>query len=61
MNLGDEFEIEAGAQQVMARFSQNSPNTVLRGFAVCVGGLARRKFDGALSDGHALLSGLQRR
>jgi hypothetical protein len=28
-NLGDEFEIEAGAQQVMARFSQNSPNTVL--------------------------------
>ena len=29
MNLGDEFEIEAGAQQVMARFSQNSPNTIL--------------------------------
>lgn len=29
MNLGDEFEIEAGAQQVFARFSQNSPNTVL--------------------------------
>ena len=29
MNLGDEFEIDAGAQQVMARFSQNSPNTVL--------------------------------
>jgi len=29
INLGDEFEIDAGAQQVMARFSQNSPNTVL--------------------------------
>ncbi|HEY2466809.1 MAG TPA: carboxypeptidase-like regulatory domain-containing protein [Terracidiphilus sp.] len=29
INLGDEFEIEAGAQQMMARFSQNSPNTVL--------------------------------
>jgi hypothetical protein len=29
MNLGDEFEINAGAQQVMARFSQNSPNMVL--------------------------------
>jgi hypothetical protein len=29
MNLGDEFQIEAGAQQVMARFSQNSPNTIL--------------------------------
>ena len=29
MNFGDEFEIEAGAQQVMARFNQNSPNTVL--------------------------------
>ncbi len=28
MNLGDEFEIDAGAQQVMARFSQNSPNTI---------------------------------
>jgi len=29
MNLGDEFAIEAGTQQVMARFSQNSPNTVV--------------------------------
>jgi hypothetical protein len=29
MNLGDEFEAEAGAEQVLARFSQNSPNTVL--------------------------------
>jgi Carboxypeptidase regulatory-like domain len=29
MNLGDEFEAEAGAQQVVARFSQNSPNTVM--------------------------------
>ncbi|WP_348265270.1 carboxypeptidase-like regulatory domain-containing protein [Telmatobacter sp. DSM 110680] len=29
INLGDEFEIDAGAQQVMARFSQNSPNTIL--------------------------------
>jgi hypothetical protein len=28
INLGDEFEIEAGSQQVMARFIQNSPNTV---------------------------------
>ena len=30
MSLGDEFEIDAGAQQVMARFSQNSPNTILQ-------------------------------
>ena len=29
INLGDEFEIEAGTQQVLAKFSQNSPNTVL--------------------------------
>ena len=29
INLGDEFEIDAGAQQVMARFLQSSPNTVL--------------------------------
>jgi len=29
INLGDEFEINAGAQQVMARFGQNSPNTIL--------------------------------
>ena len=29
INLGDEFEIEAGAQQVMARFTQDSPNTIL--------------------------------
>ena len=29
MNFGDELEVEAGAQQVLARFAQNSPNTVL--------------------------------
>ena len=29
INLGDEFEIDAGAQQVMARLSQDSPNTIL--------------------------------
>jgi hypothetical protein len=29
MNLGDEFQVEAGAQQVFARLNQNSPNTVL--------------------------------
>jgi hypothetical protein len=29
INLGDEFEIEAGSQQVVARFGQNSPNTVV--------------------------------
>ena len=29
MNLGDEFEINAGTQQVLARFSQNSPNTAI--------------------------------
>ncbi|MGA8089811.1 MAG: carboxypeptidase-like regulatory domain-containing protein [Terracidiphilus sp.] len=29
INLGDEFEIDAGAQQVMARFTQDSPNTIL--------------------------------
>src|SRR5215472_9142286 len=28
INLGDEFEINAGTQQVFARFMQNSPNTV---------------------------------
>ena len=29
MNLGDEFEAEAGSEQVLARFGQNSPNTVM--------------------------------
>ena len=29
LNLGDEFQIEAGAQQVFARLNQNSPNTVI--------------------------------
>lgn len=29
MNLGDEFEGEAGMEQVLARFQQNSPNTVV--------------------------------
>ncbi|HET6170622.1 MAG TPA: carboxypeptidase-like regulatory domain-containing protein [Terracidiphilus sp.] len=29
INLGDEFSIEAGSQQVLAKFSQNSPNTVI--------------------------------
>jgi len=29
INLGDEFRIEAGAQQVFARLNQNSPNTVV--------------------------------
>jgi hypothetical protein len=29
IRLGDEFEVEAGSTQVMARFGQNSPNTVL--------------------------------
>jgi hypothetical protein len=29
INMGDEFHVEAGAQQVLARFSQNSPNTVV--------------------------------
>ena len=29
MNLGDEFQVEAGTQQVLARFNQNSPNTVI--------------------------------
>ncbi len=28
-NLGDEFEGEAGAEQIVARFSENSPNTVV--------------------------------
>ncbi|HKD61979.1 MAG TPA: carboxypeptidase-like regulatory domain-containing protein [Terracidiphilus sp.] len=28
INLGDEFEINAGTQQVFARFIQNSPNTI---------------------------------
>ena len=51
INLGDEFEIDAGAQQVMARFSQNSPNTILGRFAVCDRSLARRKLHGELSHG----------
>ena len=29
MNLGDEFEAEAGAEQVVARFDQNSPRTLI--------------------------------
>jgi Carboxypeptidase regulatory-like domain len=29
MRMGDEFEAEVGAEQVMARFSQDSPNTVV--------------------------------
>lgn len=29
MNLGDEFEAEAGAEQVLARFNRNTPNTVI--------------------------------
>src|SRR5581483_3430442 len=28
INMGDEFQAEAGAEQVLARFSQGSPNTV---------------------------------
>jgi hypothetical protein len=28
MNMGDEFEVEAGAEQVVARFAQGSPNTI---------------------------------
>jgi hypothetical protein len=29
INLGDEWEVEAGSAQVLARFAQNSPNTIL--------------------------------
>jgi hypothetical protein len=29
MQMGDEFDLEAGAEQVMARFAQGTPNTVL--------------------------------
>jgi hypothetical protein len=29
LNLGDEFEAEAGAEQVIARLNQNTPNTVI--------------------------------
>jgi hypothetical protein len=29
MNLGDEWEVEAGSTQILARFAENSPNTVL--------------------------------
>jgi Carboxypeptidase regulatory-like domain len=29
INLGDEWEAEAGSTQVLARFAQNSPNTIL--------------------------------
>lgn len=30
MNMGDEFEAEAGSEQVVARFGQDSPNTVIK-------------------------------
>jgi hypothetical protein len=29
MNMGDEFDVETGAEQVVARFAQSSPNTIL--------------------------------
>jgi len=29
MNLGDELDVEAGSEQVVARFTQNSPNTLV--------------------------------
>lgn len=29
MTMGDEFDVETGAEQVLARFAQNSPNTIL--------------------------------
>jgi hypothetical protein len=29
INMGDEFQIEAGAEQVLARLNENSPNTVM--------------------------------
>jgi len=29
INLGDEFEAEAGSMQLLARFTQNSPNTIV--------------------------------
>ena len=29
INLGDEWEIEAGSTQILARFAENSPNTIL--------------------------------
>ena len=34
INLGDEFEVDAGAQQVIARFVQNSPNTIMESLPV---------------------------
>jgi hypothetical protein len=47
INLGDEFQVEAGAQQAMARFAQDSPNTVAAVLPfVSVGW---RKGDGVLS------------
>jgi Carboxypeptidase regulatory-like domain len=29
MNMGDEFDVETGAEQVLARFGRNSPNSIL--------------------------------
>jgi Carboxypeptidase regulatory-like domain len=47
INLGDEFQIQAGGQQVMARFAQGSPNTVTAALPfVSVGW---RKGDGVVS------------
>jgi Carboxypeptidase regulatory-like domain len=47
INLGDEFQIQAGGQQVVARFAQGSPNTVAAALPfVSVGW---RKGDGMVS------------
>ncbi|UWZ84089.1 carboxypeptidase-like regulatory domain-containing protein [Occallatibacter riparius] len=47
INMGDEFQVQAGGQQVMARFAQDSPNTVTAALPfVSVGW---RKGDGMVS------------
>ena len=45
MNLGDEFEAEVGSEQVVARFGQDSPNTVVAALPFAIGWLARWQLD----------------
>ena len=57
INLGDEFEIDAGAQQVMARLQSEFAEHDSGDAAVCHGCVARRKLDGKLPDGQCAALG----
>jgi hypothetical protein len=47
INLGDEFQVQAGAQQVVARFAEDSPNTITAALPFISAGW--RKGDGVVS------------